>query len=327
MLDVLLVAVGWALIALVVGDVFQTVLWSGAGGGPVTTRVTNVFRQGITRLARSRRKVMSALGPLALVIIVSTWAALLLIGFTLTMQMDPDAVVSSATREPADWCERAYVAGYAVFTLGNGDYVPVSDLMRTMFVLMSAAGLFLMTLSVTYLLPVISASVGARSLASSVLSLGSSAGETIVEAWDGHRVRLDDELRQWDQQLSTLGHQHLAYPVLHLFHSTDPQGSAPAAVVRIDEVLTLLDAVEPTAAPPRPERRQLRSTIERYVSTYGAPVDGAGPTPPAPDLSLLRAAGIPLRVTEQDFSQMLQALDRHRSRVHQVGAHAGSDER
>lgn len=325
MLNVFLVVLGWSLVALVAVDLFRTVLWSGQGGGPVTGLVTMALRRGLQPLARRSRMVLSALGPLALLGIVMAWTGLLLVGFTLTFQMDPDAVVRPSTGLPAGFSERAYAVGYNVFTLGNGDLAPASDLMRLMFVVTSATGLFLMTVSVTYLVPVIGASVGSRSFASSVLSIGGTAPEIVVAAWDGERIALDHQLRQWDDQLSLLGNQHLAYPVLHLFASADPDASAPRAVACVDDLLTLLDAVEPAVAPARPERRQLRSSVQRYIRTYGEPVDEDASPPEAPDLTLLRAAGIPLRATEDDMEQMAAALSEHRTRVHQIAGRAGVD--
>lgn len=322
MLNVALVILGWSLVALTAIDVFRTVLWSGQGGGPITGAVTWTVRRGLMPIARRNRIVLSALGPIALLSIIVTWTWMLLVGFTLTFQMDPDAVVRPSTGEPVSWSERAYAVGYNVFTLGNGDLAPSTDLMRAMFVVTAATGLFLMTVSVTYLVPVIGASVTARSFASSVLSLGDSPAEVVVGAWDGDRIRLDHQLRQWDQQLSLLGHQHLAYPVLHLFASADPQASAPGALACVDDVLTLLDAVEPAVAPPRPERRMLRSSVQRYVRTYGEPIDEEHPPPAPPDLSLLRAAGIPLRTSEDELRQMADALAEHRSRVHQIAERA-----
>lgn len=316
-----IVVIGCLLLALVLVDVFRTVMWSSAGAGPITGLVTMVFRRGVVPLARRRPIALSMVGPLALASIPLVWAALLVVGFAFALQIDPDAVVHATTGLPADWSEQLYVAGYSVFTLGNGDFAPATTFGEVAFVLMSATGLLLMTLSVTYLIPVISASVAARSFASSVLSLGDSAAELVVEAWDGERIALDHQIRQWNEQLSMLGQQHLAYPVLHIFTGNDVEAVAPLAVQRVDETLTLLDAVDQRAAPERPARRQLRSSVESYVESFGTPVDDSAPPPDPPDLSLLRAAGIPLRADDDTFAQVSDALAGHRSRVHQVAGH------
>lgn len=322
----LVAVLGCLLVLLVVVDIFRTVLWSSAGAGPITSAITAIHRRALVPVVRGNRTLLSLLGPLVLGLVVLTWATVLVVGATLILQGDPEAVVHSTTRRPADAWERAYVAGYSVFTLGNGDFQPSGTYGQVSFVVMSGAGLLLMTLSITYLVPVIQASVSARAFASSVLSLGDSAAEIVVQGWNGQRVDLDRQVAAWDQHLSTLGHQHLAYPVLHIFTGNDVDAAAPLAVQRVDEVLTLLDAVTQDAAPSRIDRRQLRASVERYVSSYGAPIDPDRPPPPPPGLGLLRAAGIPLRVDDETFAQMAGALGDHRSRVHQVAGHDTSDD-
>ena len=311
-------ALGALILALVVVDVFRTVLWSSAGAGPVTAAITALHRRVLVPLTRRNRTLLSMLGPLVLALVVLAWAVLLVAGSALLLQGDPEAVVHSATREPADAGERAYVAGYGVFTLGNGDFLPGSTYGQVVFVVMSGLGLLLMTLSITYLVPVIQASVSARSFASAALSLGGSAAEIVVLAWDGRRVRLDNQIQQWDQHLSTLGQQHLAYPVLHVFTGNAVDVAAPVAVTRIDDVLTLLDAVDQEVAPSRTDRRQLRASIERYTKSYGGDTDVDRDPPEPPDLGLLRAAGVPLRVDDATFGQMVDALAEHRTRTHHL---------
>lgn len=302
--DLALAIFGWLLLALTGYDVFRTVLWSSQGAGPVTAVLTKAARGVRSALGSGRPRAQSAIGPAALLGIVVSWAVLLLVGFTLVLQIDPEAIRTAPGDQPTDWTDRAYFVGFTLFTLGMGDIVPVSDTMRAVTVLMNAAGMFLITLSVTYLLPVISASVSSRSFGSSTSALGASAEEIVIEAWDGNRVHLDHQIRELATQLSTLAHQHLAYPVLHLFRSSDPSSSAPHAVVVLDDVLTLLDGVDPTVAPPAPGRRQLRASIDDYVTTSGSTVDGSGRGSPAS--GVLIAAGIPLRPGDEAVARPAQ---------------------
>lgn len=323
MSDVLLVTLGCLMVALVVADVFRTVLWSGQGSGPVTGAVTALGRRVLRSLGGNRR-LRSAVGPLALLAIVATWTALLLVGFTLQLEGQPDAIRTSGTKQPVDWFERAYFIGYSLFTLGNGDLAPATDFGRVMAVAVSATGLFLLTLSVTYLLPVISASVASRSFASAAHSLGETPEDVVLGAWDGDRIQLEHQLRELATELGTLAEQHLAYPVLHLFQSSDTSTSAPLAVAHLDDVLTILDGVDPQVAPLASPRRQLRSSIESYLETYGSEVVGdAAPTPPRTDR--LQAAGIRL-VDRLTFERTLDELATHRkqvrSLVHAVGVSA-----
>lgn len=317
---------GWALVAVTVVDVFRTVVWSNQGAGPVTALLTGAGRRVLSVIGDGHRQLHSAIGPVVLLAIVATWSLLLLVGFTLVLQMDPDAVRTATTDQPSDWSERAYYVGYSLFTLGNGDLAPTTDAARALTVLMNALGMFLITLSVTYLLPVISASVGSRSFGSSVSSLGDTPEDIVTGAWDGHRIHLDHQLRTLASELSVLAQQHLAYPVLHLFHSADPTTSAPRGVASLDDVLTLLEAVDPAVAPRAPGRRQLRSSIERYLDTYGPHVDGGDPPPP-PSLDVLAAAGIPLLQDRAAFEEAVAADGDRRGQVQALARTSGTARR
>jgi hypothetical protein len=309
----LLVALGWALVLLVVADVFRTVLWSSQGAGPLTATITAVGRRLLPHLP-GRRRAASAVGPLALLVIVAAWSSLLLVGFTLVLEGDPDAIRTSATNQPVDWSERAWFVGYSLFTLGNGDLAPVTDAGRLLAVAISATGLFLLTLSVTYLLPVISASVASRSFAASARSMGDDPQDIVLGAWDGDRVQLDHQLRELSSSLGLLAEQQLAYPVLHLFRSSDPTTSAPLAVPDLDDLLTVLDGIDQRAAPLATPRRQLRAAIDTYVSTYGTEVAPNG-APAAPRTDRLADAGVPL-LDRQTYEHALDELAEHRARVH-----------
>lgn len=308
----LLVTLGWLLIVLVIVDVFRTVLWSAEGAGPLTGGLTSTARRVAPHL-RGGGGVRSVLGPLTLALIVILWAVLLYVGFVLTLEADPDSIGTSTAKQPVPLGQRVYFVGYALFTLGNGDLAPLTDGSRAITVLISATGLLLITTAVTYLLPVVSASVASRSFASSVRSLGDTPEDVVTGAWDGTRVQLDHQLRELSGALSQLTEQHLAYPVLHLFHSSEPAASAPLAVADLDDVLTLLDGVDPRVAPLATARRQARASIEAYLKTYGHVIEDSE-APPAPDTGPLAAAGIPV-LAPAAYSLAVGARDEHRSRI------------
>lgn len=322
MIDPFLTVLGCLLVLLVAADAFQTVLWSSRGAGPVTAIITRAILPLTRHIGERSRNLLSGVGPAALVVVVTTWVVLLLVGFVLALQFDHNGIRNAATDRPADIGEQAYYVGYTLFTLGTGEYMPTTDWARAVSVFVNAAGMFLITLSVTYVLPVISASVQSRSFASSVLSLGSSPEEIITGAWDGGYVDLDHQLRELSSDLTQLAHQHLAYPLLHLFHSSQASSAAPLGVAVADEVLTLLDAVDPSVAPPVPARRQLRSSIELYARTYGRHVD-AGDPPPVPSLDPLADAGIPLVHDEWSFARLVAERGDHRGRMRKLTEAAG----
>lgn len=318
-----MVALGALLVVLVYVDVFRTVLWSGQGAGPLTGAVTGLGRRLLPHLPGGGR-VRSAVGPIALLAIVALWSCLLLLGFTLLFELDPDAVRTSTTEQPVDWFERAYYVGYTLFTLGNGGIAPVTDAGRALTVAIAATGLVLITLSVTYLLPVISASVASRSFASSAQALGETPEDVVLGAWDGTRIRLEHQLRELAGQLSLLAEQQLAYPVLHLFLSSERSASAPVAVAHLDDVLTLLDGVDQRVAPITSSRRQLRAAIQAYVQTYGSDARAGQSAPPIPDTGRLAMDGIPL-VQPTAYSLIAADLEEHRAAVQGLVQASGAE--
>ena len=320
----LLVTLGWLLIVLVIVDVFRTVLWSTEGAGPLTGGLTAIGRRLAPHLPGGAR-IRSIVGPTTLALIAILWAALLFVGFVLTLEADPDAIGTSTTKQPVPLGQRVYFVGYTLFTLGNGDLAPLTDGTRAITVLISATGLLLITTAVTYLLPVISASVASRSFASSVRSLGETPEDVVTGAWDGTRIQLDHQLRELSGSLSQLAEQHLAYPVLHLFHSSEPSASAPLAVADLDDVLTLLDGVDQHAAPLATPRRQARAAIEAYLETYGPLIDD-GEAPPAPDTGALAAAGIPV-LDPAAYSRAVGGRDEHRRRIRGLARASGFGQR
>lgn len=324
MTDVLLVALGVFVVGLTITDVVCTVLWSGRGAGPLSGVITGTVRRvAWAGSAKGGRRMLSLAGPITLLTIVVVWAGLVVLGFTLLLQIDPDGIRTSVTDDASSFSERAYFVGYTVFTLGNGGFAPSTDWLRALTVGMNAVGMFLVTLSVTYLLPVISSSVTSRAFASRTLALGTTPEDLLIGAWDGRRIDLASELRSLSSELATLAHQHLAYPVVHLFHSVDRTASAPLAVAVLDDALLLLDAVEPEAAPPLPARRQLRDSIDRYLTTFGRPVAADRPAAPPPTLAALRAAGVPLRSGDEEFEQLVARRHEHRSMVRSLVEAAG----
>lgn len=319
----LAVVAGCLLVLLVLLDVFRTVLWSGQGAGPLTGTITALGRRVLSRMSGGAR-VRSAVGPIAIVTIVGLWAALLLVGFTLILQGQADSFHTAFDGQPVDWSERAYFVGYSLFTLGNGDLAPTTDVGRLLTVAIAATGLFLISLSVTYLLPVTSAAVASRSFASAAGALGDTAEDVVLGAWDGDRVHLTEELRQLALSLSLLAEQQLAYPVLHLFESSDQRTSAPLAIAQLDDVLTLLDGVDPRVAPPAAPRRQLRAAIRTYARTYGAGVRSEEDAPPVPATAPLAAAGIPLG-DPAAYTRSALELDAHRAEVRGLVRATGID--
>lgn len=315
-MNVGLLVLGVVLLALVVVDLLWTTLWVEGGAGPLTTRLmawTWRLLRGIS--SRDSRRLTLA-GPLVLVVSLAAWIVSLWAGWTLVFASAETALVDTVGARRVTLADAAYFTGYSLFTLGNGDLAPQSPPWQAATTLVSASGMLLITLSVTYLLSVLGAVTQKRSFASNVHGLGEGGADVLRASWDGEAFRgLDVPLNSLSEQLTTLTANHLAYPVLHYFYSEQPGQAPTVSVAVLDEALTLLRFGVPAEHRPDELRlRETRSSVESYLQTVGsAYIEPADRTPPDPSLSVVREAGIPT-VPDGEFADSVAALgDRRRT--------------
>jgi hypothetical protein len=118
-----------------------------------------------------------------------------------------------------------------------------------------------------------------------------------------------------------MAEQHLAYPVLHYFHTGDRDASAPVSIATLDDALLLLaTGVSPEARPAGSAVEPLHRAIARYLtiatSTSQTPGHPDSPPPP-PSLQPLGAADIPV-VTEPEFREAVRVNARRRSELREL---------
>lgn len=283
---------------------FLDALWTTIaprGAGPITKGIgRGLWSLGI-RIHRSREGgahgLLTLAGPLLLITALLTWVAGLWGGWLLVFSAEPATVLTSLTKEPASFVERVYYVGFVLFTLGTGDYVPAAGAWQVLSNLASLSGLVVVTLSITYVLPVVSAVVAKRQLAGSIHSLGRRPEELVQRCWDGAGFGgLDQHLPALASALETHSQRHLAYPVLHYFHSDDRHTAlGPALAVLDDGLLLLSHGVAPDVRPAPAVLAPARSTVESFLGTlHESFIRGASSPPPSPHLGSLRDAGIPV---------------------------------
>lgn len=293
-----MIVLGALLVVAVFVDALMTTLALSVGSGPMTGPVLSAIWRGLLRVRRAGRRStwMSVTGPLMLILTVLIWVTLLWAGWALVFA-GSDAVIVSETRASASGTDVVYFAGMALFTLGTGDVAAASDGWRLVSVVTAFSGLFLVTLAITYLVSVISAVVARRALAMQVHALGGTPTEMLQLGWSGGRFStvFEQQLTALCPGLNTAAEQHLAYPVLHYFHSADPTVSAPVQLAHLDDALMLMEHNVAKYCRPDPAAvRPVEVAIGRYVATVStvAWTPKVGP-PPWPDPMSLREAGVP----------------------------------
>lgn len=291
-----LLASGLALLALAFYDLVKTTL--GQGGGPLTNRVTALVWRVVLAVHRRRpaHGLLTAAGVAGILLVTLVWLALVWGGWTLVFSSDPGAVVWSDSRRPATLAERSRYAGFTMVTLGMGDFEPEGGRWKIATALAAASGFSLITLSLTYLTPLVGAATAKRQLGLYLSTLGRTPDEVVRQAWDGEScAALEPHLQNLAPMIALLAERHLTYPALHHFHARRQSAVAPG-LAALDDALTLLAvACRPGCGPSPALALSTRRAIDALLGTLdSAFIDPAGEAPPPPDVEPLRRAGVPL---------------------------------
>ena len=309
----LLFILGLLLVLTSLLDALWTSLWVDGGAGPVTTWITNVVWWIMRKLIRTKRNYwLSLAGPLIQTFTVFVWVGLLWAGWVMIFSSDSNALIytRAPSMPPGDLTARIYFVAYTMSTIGNGDLYPNGDRWEIATSFTGFSGMFLITLVVSFLLSVIGGVTTKRTLASHITGLGSSPEEFILNIWDGKGFPgLDLQLMSMSSQLGTLTEQQLAYPVLHRYHGATPKEDSAPAIAIFDDALTLLRyGVQEQYRPAPSVLRSARASVHTYLTTLpSASIYPAEHLPPAPDLTPLRKAGIPV-VSDEEFARSLHDL-------------------
>lgn len=282
--------VGVVVLVALFADVLRATLTLD-GHGFISAHIARLASGGMRLLRRvvGARRALTMTGPAVLVSLFVTWFALLWLGWWLVFASGAGSVVVAATRAPADLLQTAYFVGMTVITLGTGDVVAANVGWQLLSVVAAVSGFFLVTMVITYLLPVLSAVVQARQLASTLHGMGDDVPALLARAWDARReafVAFDDALVTATQKLRQVEKQHLAYPVLHDFLTPERRDTLALAVARLDDVVSvLLHVAPPPQRPPDSVLLPLRSALDDLLGTLrGAFIYPADDVPPPPSL-------------------------------------------
>lgn len=306
---------GVALVLIIMIDAIWSILTLG-GGGPIADRLVNRLWRQMFHEGGAPRAAMTFVGPGIMLTMLALWLGGLWLGWLMIFSSQTSAVVSASTDLPASLGDRIYFVGFTLFTLGTGDYKPGGSIYQFATAIASLNGLFLVTLGITYLLPVVSAVVERRQLASTIAALGERPDQMLRLAWNGENFhRLDPLLLQLASQIGLQAQRHLAYPVLHYFGGAQPQTSAPLQIARLYEAMLLLQAWPAAQRPDAISMRVLTSAIEDFIARSRQNLRlGEASSPPLPPVDIhelpggsAAASGWETTYREQDTRRALMA--------------------
>lgn len=311
-----IIITGWAFI-----EGLWTTIWIDGHSAPLTGRLTTlIWKLMRTITGLKRHKLLSLSGPIILVTTVSVWIILILLGWSLIFYADPDSIQNPTTKAYPNFIGHIWYIAYTMFTVGNGDYVPTSGAWELSSSLVAFGGMGMVTLSVTYILQIISAVVAKRAFASQVTSIGTSPEDFVTSQWTGDSFGdIELQLSSISGSLATLTEQHMAYPILHYYHAANAQKANPIALVTLDEALTIITYGVPEKHHPAGTiLKSSRNSIKSFLDTLrGAYIKPSDDVPPLPDLSKLREKGVPT-VDDETFKAKLDEMKERRKVLYGV---------
>lgn len=155
-MDWVVAITGLALVAVVVRDVFHT-LFHPIGHGSIAPQVMK-FVWWLLRLFPSDRRIASLTGPLGIALVVLTWGTIAVLGWAmLYFAQMPDGFAYSSELNPSERNEvfdSLYLSLVTIGTLGFGDIVPTSPLLRLLVPLEALFGFMLLTAAVSWVLQI-----------------------------------------------------------------------------------------------------------------------------------------------------------------------------
>jgi hypothetical protein len=172
-MDGVVAVVGAMLVAVVVRDVFHT-LFHPIGHGSIAPQMMRLV-WWLLRLLPPDRRIASLTGPLGIALVVLTWGALAVLGWSMVYfaQM-PEGFAHSSELNPAQrnaMFDSLYVSLVTIGTLGFGDIVPTSPSLRVIVPLEALFGFMLLTAAVSWVLQIYPALHRRRVLALQLSSL------------------------------------------------------------------------------------------------------------------------------------------------------------
>jgi hypothetical protein len=329
---------GVALILIVLGDAFETIVLPRR----VTRQISlaRLFYQytwfswsGVVRSIFSSRRqetFLSWYGPLSLLLLLIFWATCLVIGFALVHWSS-----GSAIRTSEGWAGLGtyfYLSGTTFFTLGLGDVVPTTTFGKGLIAFEGGMGFGFLALVIGYL-PVLNQSFARREVNISLLDARAGSPPTAAEMLRRHShdrglEDLQELFHEWERWSADLLESHLSYPVLGYFRSPhDNQSWLGAITAILDASAFAIVSLEG----PCERQAQLTFAITRHAVVDLAQVFNCPPHKPkndrlAPDeltrmRTILAEAGLKLREGSEVNQRLTELRQMYEPYVYSLSNH------
>lgn len=252
---ILSTAAGVAMIGLAARDVFDA-LFHPEGRGTFARLISRGV-WWLFRLPRPRPRLFALAGPLALIAVIATWAALLVTGWALIFwpQLPDGFRFDQGVTVSGSLLEAFHISLVTLTTLGFGDVTPQTEVLRLIVPLEALLGFGLLSASISWLLLIYPVLSRRRSLAYEITLLRE------AEARDGeslHGLQPEDLEHLYGELTSRLvaaERDLVSFPISYYFAEEDPRFSLAASVPY------LLELAHRGTGAEQPQRVRLRASL------------------------------------------------------------------
>lgn len=235
---------GALLMALVLGDVFFTILYARAGTELISGSVARLIWRALRAVAsrRNRPGLLAFCGPSIVVALLFTWSILLALGAALVVHPQLGTAVTNSNQDtPTDFVTALYVAGSSLSIVGGSNFAPQNAGMKLLFLANSLIGTTVISLTITYLMQIYGALRSRNTLCLKIHALSGESGDAadlLAHLFADNQLSAGyNNLSQLASEVTEMKEAHHFYPVLFYFRFPEPFYSVSRSC------LTLLDAV------------------------------------------------------------------------------------
>ena len=271
-MTLLLSLLGAGLILVALRDIFDT-LFHPSGKGMLSRALPRFLWRGVRRIGGRYPLAQELCGPVTLLAVIASWAALLAVGWAFVFWphlargfLLAPGLSSSAQGGVVD---ALYLSLVTLTTLGYGDITPTSSWLKVLVPFEALVGFGLLTASLSWVISLYPAFSRHRSLAHEVNLVREAESKTEIGVRQMDALAAEQMLGSLTTQLIAVQTDLIHFPISYYFRSSNERFELSAAMPYLLRVAQEGDSAD-CAPGVRMRASMLRGAIEDFSDTVGA---------------------------------------------------------